>query len=251
MHTIEERIQRLETSCRRWKLLTLTVAGLTVAHFAMRQPLEAQSQASPKEIRAESVVCNSINIVDELNGKVASRAHIKAEKDSVELTLNSGEMNFVIVLSRFMGNDHAHLSCSDNRGRFALSPHLLSFDRDRNHLSLSPVMLSFAREDEEGARIRQRQDEITSQLGRLIAQSKKLDSDTQQEFRELTEKYDEHVHKTFNVGTNQQGGGSLSLMNVFGEDVIEAYADRKNGGQLLIRNADKEVLHALPPGKRQ
>ncbi len=66
---------------------------------------------------------------------------------------------------------------------------------------------------------------------------------------ELQKKYDEHVHKSITFGTRPQGGGTLFLMNVFGDPVVAAVADNKNAGQVVTFDADKEITGALPAGK--
>lgn len=232
MHTIEERIQRLETSCRRWRLLTLAIAGLTVAHFAMRQPLEAQTPAMSKEIKAErlackEIICNSIRIAQSLEGVSTSNAGISASEFGSHFWLKSGTSDFEVNLQPYD-------VIEEMRPKIQLS-------QGRDHLTLSTTNISLGREDEKGELSRKLKDAIL----------KIDDPDAFRKWVDLDKQHNEHIHELAGMGTQRQGGGRFALTNVIGDSVVIASVDNKNSGQLLIVNADKEILHAFPPMKRK
>ena len=150
MHTLEERIQRLETSCRRWKLLTLAVAGLTVTHFAMRTPLEAQSQTAPRDIRADEIKADTI---------ICSSLLIQEKLDDVLTLKGSFGMN---TLRRVPA---AELAIYSEKGLFAVESGptgvpSLKFEHDRDHSYLTADGLSFKRETHEAVQAKAQRHEL-------------------------------------------------------------------------------------------
>ena len=237
MHTLEERIQRLETSCRRWRLLTLAAVGLTVAHFAMRAPLEAQSQTTPKEIRAEGIKADTI---------ICSSLLIQEKLDDFLTLKGSFRMN---TLRRVPA---AELSIYSEKGLFVVESEptgvpSLKFEHDRDHSYLTAEGLSFKRETQEAVQAKAQHHELSVKF------RKKGITDTEYatQSAELNKRYLDNFHESVFVGTDKFGGGNVFVENALGVPVVSLYADNKNCGQLLIGNADKEVLHALPPGKRK
>lgn len=226
MHTLEERIQRLETSCRRWRLMTLAVAGLTVAHFAMRQPLAAQSESIPKEIMAETIACKTLKIQDGFDGKAIVRGLFLANPNGGQLSLYRDnatvEIGGIDVLYSEIG---------------------VKVEQGRDRLSMFADHLTFERVEPRAA-------ELKRQMKEIFLEQRDF-KDVKKPLEELLQAYKKGVHQTILLGTdkNPAGGGMLFINNAFGTDIVSAFTNKKNGGQLVISDADGKILQALPPGK--
>jgi len=129
MPTLEERLDSLERTCRRWKLLTMLLVGLMASSFAMRIPLLAQGQPEiPRIFKADQITCrhlviqNKLGIDDEVNG------FFGATDAGAKLFLNSGTRN--IGLSVGNQSDAEFRINQGGRERFKVTHDQLSFDRD-------------------------------------------------------------------------------------------------------------------------
>lgn len=228
MHTIEERIQRLETHCRRWRLLTLAVAGLTVTQFAIRQPLEAQTEAVPKEIVAETITCTTLKIQHRFDDKAVVRGLFFANATGGNLSLYT-DIGTVEV------------------GGIDLFPSQVGVkvEQGRERLSMFADHLTFVREEQRAA-------ELKEQIEQLMLEQRDF-KDAKKPLEELLQAYKKAAHQTILLGTdkNSAGGGMLFVNNAFGTDVVSAFTNKKNGGQLVITDADGKILQTLPQANRQ
>lgn len=226
MQTLEERIQRLETSCRRWRLLTLAAVGLTVAHFAMRVPLEAQVGATPKTLRAGTVVCTGLMIT-------------KNPEENPDGNVFNGYFG--------MWNSGVKLLLSTDKGEIAMSSGIgqeveLKIEQDREQLLLSAEQLTLKREEQSAARLKR-------QIQELIAENAKRGGgfkEIEKEFSELQSEYDKSVHEVARLGRSKTGGGWLDLNNPLGTSVVNACSNEKNSGQLSIHDANGVTRYVLP-----
>lgn len=226
MHTLEERIQPLETSCRRWRLLTITTVALTVVQFAMRQPLVAQTEAVPKEIVAETITCGTLKIQHRFDDKAVVRGLFMANETGGQLSLytDMGEVQIGVI---DLAPSHVGVKVEQGRGR----------------LSMYADHLTFVREEPQAV-------ELKEQIEQLMLEQRHF-KDVKKPLEELLQAYNKVVHQTILLGTdkNPAGGGMLFINNPFGTDIVSAFTNKKNGGQLVISDADGKILQALPPGK--
>lgn len=229
MHTLEERIQRLETSCRRWKLLTLAVAGLTVAHFALRQPLEAQVQPTTKGIKADVIECSSILLSDkhgryrgdfgvvEVNGKTEVRFSISGDGGTMTFHTLTGEP-------------------------------ALSIKGDSTHLHLGSNHLRFEQEEPGATKFDQLMGDLGNQLNLETDQRKR--EEIQSQLRKLLDRYEKLVRRGIDLGIDRKGAGTFQARNQNGDPVVELFSDRGNSGAIILRDANGSPLFTAPPSTR-
>ncbi len=229
MHTLEERIQRLETSCRRWRLLTFVAVGLTVAHFAMRVPLEAQVDATPKTLREGTVICTSLMIT-------------KNPEENPDGNAFNGYFG--------MWNSGVKLLLSSDKGEIAMSSGIgpdatLQIEQEREELLLSADQLMFKQKDRNAAELRKQLRELFVQRNDRLNSGKGVDG-IDKRGEELQREYNESVHEVVRLGMSKTRGGWLDLNNPLGTTVVNACSNEKNSGQLSIHDANGETRYAFP-----
>lgn len=229
MHALEERIQRLETSCRRWKMLTLVVAGVTVAHFAMRQPLEAQVPPATKVIKTDLLECSSILLTDkhgryrgdfgvaEVNGKSEVRFGLSGDGGSMSFFTLAGKPEFLI------------------KG-------------DSTLLRLGSNHLSFEQEEPGATKFYQLMGDLGKQLN-LESDPKKRE-EIQLQLNKLLDRYSELVRRVVDLGIDRKGAGKFEVRNLNGDPVVELFSDRGNSGAAILRDANGKPVFTAPPSTR-
>ncbi len=231
MHTIEERIQRLESSCRRWKLLTLAFAGLTVAHFALRRPLEAQVAPAAKVIKADLIECSSILFTDK-RGRYRGDFRLSEETDGkteVHFAL-SGDSG-MISLSTFGGNPE------------------VSIEQDNTQVRLRSNGLRFEQEEPGARKVHQLIGDLGKQLN-LESDPKKREEIQSQLNKLLDRLTTELVRPVVHLGIDRKGAGTFEVWNSNGDPVVEVFSDRGNSGAVILRDANGKPVFTAPPSTR-